>query len=83
MTREQWREAAVEIARRTGLDREHVSVAPGGVLLDERAVRALLSTRAPEDGPAVPWERAGGPGECPHGYAEGIPCRRCASAATG
>lgn len=88
MIREQWREAAVEIARRVGLDREHVPVVPGGVLLNERAVRALLAAlpapRAPAAGPpAVPWEIAGGPNECRHGYAEGIPCERCAGAATG
>lgn len=26
---------------------------------------------------AVPWENAGGPDECEHGYARGIPCPRC------
>jgi hypothetical protein len=25
----------------------------------------------------VPWTNAGGPNECEHGYATGIPCRRC------
>lgn len=25
----------------------------------------------------TPWENAGGPNECEHGYAEGIPCERC------
>jgi hypothetical protein len=25
----------------------------------------------------IPWADAGGPNECPHGYAEGIPCPRC------
>ncbi len=23
------------------------------------------------------WASAGGPGECPHGFAKGIPCRAC------
>ena len=27
---------------------------------------------------SVEWARAGGPDECPHGYAAGIPCPRCA-----
>jgi hypothetical protein len=27
----------------------------------------------------VPWERAGGPDECAHGYAAGVPCSRCAA----
>ena len=25
----------------------------------------------------LPWENAGGPNECRHGYAEGIDCPRC------
>ena len=25
----------------------------------------------------LPWAQAGGPNECAHGYAEGIPCPRC------
>lgn len=25
----------------------------------------------------VPWELAGGPDECAHGYAAGVPCLRC------
>lgn len=28
----------------------------------------------------TPWKNAGGPNECPHGYAEGIPCPRCDAA---
>jgi hypothetical protein len=25
----------------------------------------------------LPWELAGGPNECAHGYAEGVPCPDC------
>lgn len=25
----------------------------------------------------IPWANAGGPNECVHGYAEGIPCPQC------
>lgn len=28
---------------------------------------------------SVPWSHAGGPNECPHGYAEGVPCPACLS----
>jgi hypothetical protein len=27
----------------------------------------------------VPWQSAGGPNECPHGYAAGIPCPTCST----
>lgn len=36
--------------------------------------------RHPVPNPAlfpVPWEQAGGPNECKHGYAQGIPCPHC------
>lgn len=43
-------------------------------------VRSPVQTSRPADGdasPPVPWERAGGPDECPHGYAAGVPCPTC------
>lgn len=37
-----------------------------------------LVVREPEPEPSpVPWERAGGPDECRHGYAAGVPCPTC------
>lgn len=42
------------------------------------SVAALAPFDAPELAPmSVPWERAGGPDECEHGYAAGVPCPTC------
>lgn len=47
---------------------------------EEAALRAYAAAKgidlaAPAE--PVPWTNAGGPNECAHGYAEGIPCPRC------
>lgn len=38
---------------------------------------ALSSSPPPTTGEKVPWSNAGGPNECAHGYAQGIPCPLC------
>lgn len=42
---------------------------------------ALAPTAAVPEAVAVRWENAGGPNECEHGYAAGVPCPDCVAAA--
>lgn len=45
--------------------------------VDAPGVRAGRSVRTAEPKRYIPWANAGGPNECKHGYAAGIPCPDC------
>lgn len=42
-----------------------------------KLIRAGYMATEPPPRKYLPWTMAGGPNECAHGYAEGIPCPDC------
>ena len=87
-----WRQVAGEVV--AGVGAGTVEPARGAARLEGCAlaverIREQLALLSSPDGAwtlagmadvvsSVEWARAGGPDECPHGYAAGIPCPRCA-----
>jgi hypothetical protein len=76
----QFVEMKARIDKAVGLiEREWPAIVPGsyGEAFRGELLEVLTSTPPAEPKRYIPWANAGGPNECKHGYAAGIPCPDC------